>query len=61
MTLLAGRAITRSFGPRPQECGSADRDFLDPVADRIVEFDGSVCATDGRYSARRERTTAATG
>ena len=58
MTLLDDRTITRSFGsPRPEGCGSADRDFLDRVDDRIVEVDGSVRATDSGYSARLERTT----
>ena len=40
---------------------SHDRYFLDRVADRIVEVDGSVRATDGGYSAWLERKTAATG
>ena len=40
---------------------SHDRYFLDRVADRIVEVDGSVRATDGGYSAWLERKTAAAG
>ncbi len=39
---------------------SHDRYFLDRVADRIVEVDGSVRATDGGYSAWLERKSAAT-
>jgi len=35
--------------------------FLDRVADRIVEVDGSVRATDGGYSAWLERRSGATG
>ena len=38
---------------------SHDRYFLDRVADRIVEVDGSVSATDGGYSAWLERKSAA--
>ena len=40
---------------------SHDRYFLDRVADRIIEVDGSVRATEGRYSAWLERKSAATG
>ena len=40
---------------------SHDRYFLDRVADRIVEVDGSVRATDGGYSAWLERKSTATG
>ena len=39
---------------------SHDRYFLDRVADRIVEVDGSVRATDGGYSAWLEHKSAAT-
>ncbi len=40
---------------------SHDRYFLDRVADRIVEVDGSVRATDGGYSAWLERKAAESG
>jgi ATP-binding cassette subfamily F protein 3 len=40
---------------------SHDRYFLDRVADRIVEVDGGVRASDGGYSAWLERRAAATG
>ncbi len=40
---------------------SHDRYFLDRVADRIVEVDGSVRASDGGYSAWLERTAAEAG
>ena len=40
---------------------SHDRYFLDRVADRIVEVDGSVRATDGGYSAWLERQPTAAG
>ncbi len=40
---------------------SHDRYFLDRVADRIVEVDGGIQASDGGYSAWLERRAAATG
>jgi len=40
---------------------SHDRYFLDRVADRIVEVDGGIYASDGGYSAWLERRAAATG
>ena len=63
MTLLAGRSITNSFGSRlildGADLAIEPRAFLDRVADRIVEVDGSVRASDGGYSASLERKAAA--
>lgn len=64
VAVAAASAATRQHAPaiatNPPLAISHDPYFLDRVADRIIEVDVSVRATDGGYSAWLERKSAAT-